>query len=362
MVKTIKIVLKIAAAILCVVLVAALCYIGYVYFSYRRIADFTALGVQGEADFAAVQTQTEYTIVTQNVGFGAYTPEFTFFMDGGTQSRAESKQSADACVKKAAETVAGLAPDFALFQEVDTDADRSFHTDQRKIIDAEFEGFCSVFAENYHSAYLFYPVTRPIGASKSGIYTFSAFGVTSAVRRSLPVSDGLGRFLDLDRCYSVSRVPVRGGGELVLYNVHTSAYGAGEEVRALQMRMLLEDMASEYEKGNYCVCGGDFNHDFTGDSTVVFNGSGASYGWAQPFPEDILAEYGVISRAADYDGELVPTCRNCDVPYDENTFTLITDGFLVSRNVEVTYVRNVDTGFEYSDHNPVEMRFVLKAE
>ncbi len=362
MVKTIKIVLKIAAATLCVVLVAAICYIGYVYFSYRRIADFTALGVQGEADFAAVQTQTEYTIVTQNVGFGAYTPEFTFFMDGGTQSRAESKQSADACVKKAAETVAGLAPDFALFQEVDTDADRSFHTDQRKIIDAEFEGFCSVFAENYHSAYLFYPVTRPIGASKSGIYTFSAFGVISAVRRSLPVSDGLGRFLDLDRCYSVSRVPVRGGGELVLYNVHTSAYGAGEEVRALQMRMLLEDMAFEYEKGNYCVCGGDFNHDFTGDSTVVFNGSGASYGWAQPFPEDILVEYGVISRAADYDGELVPTCRNCDVPYDENTFTLITDGFLVSRNVEVTYVRNVDTGFEYSDHNPVEMRFVLKAE
>ena len=148
----------------------------------------------------------------------------------------------------------------------------------------------------------------------------------------------------------------------MLYNVHTSAYGAGEEVRALQMRMLLEDMASEYEKGNYCVCGGDFNHDFTGDSTVVFNGSSASYGWAQPFPEDILAEYGVISRAADYDGELVPTCRNCDVPYDENTFTLITDGFLVSRNVEVTYVRNVDTGFEYSDHNPVEMRFVLKEE
>ena len=32
------------------------------------------------------------------------------------------------------------------------------------------------------------------------------------------------------------------------------------------------EVSAEYQKGNYCVCGGDFNHDFTGDSTLVLGG------------------------------------------------------------------------------------------
>lgn len=41
-------------------------------------------------------------------------------------------------------------------------------------------------------------------------------------------------------------------------------------------------------------------------------------------------------------------------------YLTVLDGFLVSSNVEVKAVRNVDTGFAYSDHNPVQMTFVLK--
>ena len=36
------------------------------------------------------------------------------------------------------------------------------------------------------------------------------------------------------------------------------------------------------------------------------------------------------------------------------------DGFIVSKIVDVIMVENVDTNFEYSDHNPVYMKFVLK--
>ena len=60
------------------------------------------------------------------------------------------------------------------------------------------------------------------------------------------------------------------GKELVLYNVHLSAYGGSDEIRTAQMTMLFNDMKAEYEKGNYTVCGGDFNHDFTGDSNKYF--------------------------------------------------------------------------------------------
>ena len=39
-------------------------------------------------------------------------------------------------------------------------------------------------------------------------------------------------------------------------------------------------------------------------------------------------------------------------------YTAVLDGFIVSDNLTAT-ARNVDTGFAYSDHNPVLLTFVL---
>ena len=145
----------------------------------------------------------------------------------------------------------------------------------------------------------------------------------------------------------------------MLFNVHLSAYGGSDEIRAAQMNMLFGDMLAEYQKGNYVVCGGDFNHDFTGNSTQVLNGGEMTdFGWAQPFPAEMLPEG--LTRCDNYtDGKVEPTGRDCDIPYEEGNFTIIVDGFLVSDNVTVTYLENVQTGFTYSDHNPVLMRFTL---
>lgn len=60
-------------------------------------------------------------------------------------------------------------------------------------------------------------------------------------------------------------------------------------------------------------------------------------------------------------GENVGTCRAAEIPYTEGVnYQTVPDGFITSDNVEVTKVRNIDTGYEFSDHNPVEMTFVLK--
>ncbi len=359
--KALKITFKVLIAIVLVVVLAVLSYLGYVVFSYSRIEDNLKLEVGGAEVSDVAEVGKEYVVVTQNLGFGAYTRDFTFFMDGGKESRAKSAESVRTAINKGAQTVKSLNPDFVLFQEIDTDADRSHHIDQRTLINPYFADYASAFAENYHSAYLMYPLTKPHGASKAGIMTFSKSKITSSLRRSLPISTGFSKFLDLDRCYSITRVPVDNGKELVLFNVHLSAYGGSDEIRSAQVNMLLTDMQTEYEKGNYAVCGGDFNHDFTGDSTQKLNGGGeVDFGWAQPFPMDILKNYSGIERADAYDdGEVNPTCRNCDVPYEEGNFTIIVDGFLTSKNVKVVNLKNVVTGFEYSDHNPVAMRFVL---
>ena len=53
--------------------------------------------------------------------------------------------------------------------------------------------------------------------------------------------------------------------------------------------------------------------------------------------------------------------RNLDAPYDpQQTFTCTIDGFLVSPNVEIVEVHGHHLGFQWSDHNPVTLRFVLQ--
>ncbi len=358
--KILKIALSVLLSLVLAIVLTVGGYIGYLFLSYSRIEDGQALETDSKGISDALNTDEKYVIFNQNLGFGAYTADFTFFMDGGKESRARSEESVIDCINRGADNAEKHSPDFILFQEVDTDSTRSFHIDQREILRERFSDFSSVFAVNYDSAYLMYPFSEPHGASKAGILTLSKYNITSAVRRSLPISESVSKFLDLDRCYSVSRIPVRNGKELVIYNVHLSAYGGSDEIRSAQMNMLFSDMKAEYEKGNYCVTGGDFNHDFTGDSTQKLNGGmSVDFGWAMPFPIEMLPD--CIIRCDSYkDGQLIPTCRNCDIPYEEGNFTLIVDGFLVSENVEVISLENIGTGFTYSDHNPVVMSFILK--
>ena len=360
-VKTKKPVLILALILVAALLLTVCTYLMYVILTYERIEDNQPLVIDGSADKDEVSVGTEYTIVTQNIGFGAYTRDFTFFMDGGKESRAESADSVRSCIDAAADTVSAFDPDFILWQEVDLDSTRSHHIDQYALLSEYFDTYTSVKAINYDSAYLMYPILEPHGASYSSMATFSRFTIQSSLRRSFPISTSLSKFLDLDRCYSISRINADNGKELVIYNVHSSAYGGSDEIRTAQMTMLMNDMKAEYDKGNYVICGGDFNHDFTGDSTQKLNnGMGTlDFGWAQPFPEELIPEG--FSRAISYkNGEYHPTCRDCDIPYEEGNFTIIVDGFIISDNVRCVEVENVVTGFEYSDHNPVVMKFVLE--
>lgn len=343
-------------------LLAVIIYVAYVFISYYRIPDNTPIDVLGEAERDSVKVGEEYTVMTYNIGFGAYTQDFTFFMDGGKQSWANSKDSVIDCTNGVIDLLSEHKADFACLQEVDFDSTRSYHVNQAQMLRDAMERCCSTLAVNYHSAFLFWPLYQPHGKSNSGLLTLSSAQVTSSLRRSLPISGGLSKLLDLDRCYSINRIPAGNGRELILINVHLSAYGTDGDLQTRQLSMLFGDMQEEYEKGNYVICAGDYNHDFTGSSKALFNESYEEYedlAWAAPFPDEMIPAH--FAKVTDYaSGKSAPSCRNCDVPYGPDCFTLIVDGFIVSDNVEPTYVEVIDNEFLYSDHNPVVMRFRLR--
>ncbi|MGN1061822.1 MAG: endonuclease/exonuclease/phosphatase family protein, partial [Candidatus Scatosoma sp.] len=114
---------KIMLCVLCVflaLLLTVISYAAYVLLSYSRIEDYLVLepesALSGRTE-EQMQTGQTYTVTTYNIGFGAYTPDFTFFMDGGKESRAASEESVKTHVTAAAETAKDFSPDFALFQE-----------------------------------------------------------------------------------------------------------------------------------------------------------------------------------------------------------------------------------------------------
>lgn len=350
--------LRILLVILLAIVLLFLGYFAYVMLSYSRLEDNLPLDVQGGADKTAA-AGVPYSILSYNIGFGAYEPDYGFFMDGGKESWAFSEKRLIANMENIAEFINSQNADICILQEVDQNATRTYHFDEREFLTEKLAGYSSVWAENWNSPFLFYPFIKPHGSTLAGIMTFSMPGIASALRISLPIETGLMKLVDLDRCYSVSRIPVNNGRELVLYNLHLSAYTSDGKIAEEQLKMLIEDMSAEYGKGNYVIGGGDFNKDLLGNSAVVFGVNGGDYTWAQPIPDGMFANTGLTLVVPEGKNGPVPTCRNADGPYNPKQYILTVDGFIVSDNVRAEHAEAIDTGFAYSDHNPISMTFTL---
>ena len=90
-------------------LVILLSYLLYVVCSYSRIPDRVDVPISGTPDYEVIRVGESYVAVTQNIGFGAYDKDFTFFMDGGVESRAESEESVRRLVGAAIDEVSRQA-------------------------------------------------------------------------------------------------------------------------------------------------------------------------------------------------------------------------------------------------------------
>lgn len=342
-----------------VILVALLCYIAYLFLSYHRIADNQEL-TPDVNNQETLSTNQSYRGMTFNIGYGAYTADYTFFMDGGKSARAKDQATVESNMAGVAATTESIDPTISFFQEVDQDGDRSRHVDEVAFLQQQFADSSSVYAQNYQSAYLFYPFLEPIGKATSGLVTLAQSEITQATRYSLPIETNFNKFFDLDRAFSVSHLPVSNGKELIAINVHLSAYTDDPAVQEAQINKLYDVMTAAYQAGNYVLVGGDFNHDMLGNSPTIFKTTADRHSWDQPFPESTLPEGFSIPKGQIAE-EAIPTTRKLDIPYEPSvSYVSVLDGFMVSDNITVEQVAVHDGAFEYSDHNPVVIDFILE--
>jgi endonuclease/exonuclease/phosphatase family metal-dependent hydrolase len=333
----------------------------FLYLAFMTVTDFKpkeAINLDIKNNTAEILKKgVPLSVLTFNIGYCGMDADEDFFMDGGNGSRCTSLEQTQTNLKNITSFLSGKMADLMVLQEVDSKSSRSYRVNELDYLQKNLAGYSAIFAVNYQVPWVPVPFTRPMGAVKSGLLTFSRFNVRSAVRYQLPGSEDWPRQLvELDRCFIESRLPLAGGKELVLLNSHLSAFDQGGKIRKLQLAYIKKRLLAEYEKGNYVIAGGDWNHGLPGTDPKLFKATMARPGWYATLPEDFTPSG--FAWAVD---KTVPTVRSSALAYKEGeNFVAVIDGFLVSPNVEIQKVSGHNLAFQNSDHNPVSAVFVLK--
>ncbi|BFH65840.1 endonuclease/exonuclease/phosphatase family protein [Paenibacillus azoreducens] len=298
-----------------------------------------------------------FTITTFNIGYAGLDQNEDFFMDGGTHSRSSSKEQTLTNLNGIGSFLTNMNSGIILIQEVDVKSSRSYDVNEVDALQAVLPDYGLSYADNYKVPWVPVPLLHPMGHVHGGIMTLSKYKSTAATRFDLPGKEKWPRQqFDLDRAFIENRIPVENGKELVLVNLHLSAFDKGGSIRKQQLQFLGEYIAQEAKKGNYLILGGDWNHSLPGTDPKAFQTTQDWPEWLQPFPESFKPkgfEWAVDKNT--------PSVRTVDVPYREGVnFRAVIDGFLVSPNVEIVKVKGHDLKHEFSDHNPVTAEFRLK--
>ena len=105
----------------------------------------------------------------------------------------------------------------------------------------------------------------------------------------------------------------------------------------------------------------DFNHDL---KAAEDDDSTDRESWAYPFPRNMLPEhFSFCMDQLPKKENLWNSSRNADMKYIlGKTYTVTLDGFIISDNVKCDMYKNINTGYSYSDHDPVYVKFELNKE
>jgi len=331
------------------------------FFAYSTITDYQPDSIEIIAYEKANSFDTipvgRLKLYTWNIGYCGLGAEMDFFYEKGSMVMPDRK-SYEKYSKGIGKQLSELPkPDFVLLQEVDRHSKRSYYDNQVARFQIIFNGYSSAFAFNYKVPFIPIPMKSPMGKVNAGLLTFSHFKPTEAQRVDYHSSYSWPkRLFLLDRCFILTRYLVSNSRQLVLINLHNSAYDDAAEMRTKELKLLKSVLVEEYSKGNYVIAGGDWNQNplpFRQDS--IRDGNLAK-SITPGIPDDFLP----MGFKWVFDPNF-STNRDVDKPYTKSkTATSIIDFFVLSPNINLLSTNTLQTNFEFADHQPVEMEVELK--
>jgi endonuclease/exonuclease/phosphatase family metal-dependent hydrolase len=278
-----------------------------------------------------------------------------FFYDGGNQVR-PSRDYYNICLNGILKQLKKFSKtNFLLLQEVDINSKRSYYSNQKELFTKQLHSYSAYYAINYQTRYVPVPLINPLGKILSCQMTFSKCKASNAIQIPYPSSIPWPRsYFFPKRCILITKYKIQ-NKELVIINTHNSAYYDGKKLREDEIQFLKLIIEKEYLLGNYVIVGGDWNQNPTDfDSSTIID---------EPLVEIHIGSLPENWPAKDwqcaYDRFNV-TNRGADKPYLKScSKTTIFDYFIVSPNIIIEEVNVYKLNFEFSDHNPVELKFRL---
>ncbi|OOB80550.1 MAG: hypothetical protein BEN19_04340 [Epulopiscium sp. Nuni2H_MBin003] len=286
---------------------------------------------------AAVPIDVPLSATTFNIGFGAHSPNFSYYLDGGEDMISTDVDTIINNISFMLDEIIDTKPEIIFLQELDKSSKRSYYTDQPRMIERVLNNYASVYTPNYRLQWIVYPFGNSIGYLNSNLMTFSSFEINENQRLALHQSiKWYETLLAPDIALLITRIPTQNDRELVLINLQL--FNIKEHLNILE-----EIIITEYAKNNYVIVGGDFGQSITdiSDDTRL----SSRYKQQKFFNNDVF--YWAVDDQT-YTKE------------DRNTLEQdITDGFIFTKNIDLIKVRTTPTNFLYSDHRLVNVVFEL---
>ncbi len=295
-------------------------------------------------DVGAGPAAATLNVTVWNLGYGGLGRESDFVADGGEHLFPPSRAAVRANVAAIDAFVAREAADVFVFQEVARGGPVNYWVDLKGRLDETLAGRSSVFFADFQTRLMPWPLRMTHGQT-----IYSRHSVVSADVVPLPAEDTA--IMGVKRRYAsvVARIPIEGRAQgWTVASVHLAAFDPDAAVRTRQLRELLAWAEREYESGQYVVLAGDWNFQLV-ETDFPHRTEERFLFWLFPFPQEALPEGWRIGADAS-----VASVRTNHQPYiaGENYITTI-DGLIVSPNVVIESLTNVDLGFAHTDHHPV---------
>lgn len=351
-----KMLIKIILILVAILLLYIIGNILYAKITYFNPATLENLNQNPQAKAIDSSKDKEYSAMIWNIGYAGLGKEADFFYDGGKMMR-PNETLVNKYFDGILNTIEQNPADFIMLQEVDSFSKRSYYIEEMNLIKNTFaSNYSSSFALNYKVNFIPQPWLTPMGKVNSGLMTLSKYASIKSDRHQLPGEFGFPKQLFfLRRCLLVNYYPLSNGKNLVMVNIHNSAYDDEGKLKKQEMAYLKTFLNDEYAKGNYIICGGDWNQcppKF--EYNTLAKGKEGDY-FQTNVSEDFIPNWQWI-----FDSK-TPTNRKNNKPFDkEKTFVTLIDFYLVSPNIEITSCNGISNDFEYSDHQPVQIKFKLK--
>jgi endonuclease/exonuclease/phosphatase family metal-dependent hydrolase len=287
-------------------------------------------------------------ILIWNLGFGGLGQGAEFCPDGGHRLIPSPRREVRRNIEGIGASLAQWPADAFLFQEAALPSTVNHRQDLLAELTRRLPSFWRCYSPSV--------TARFPGVSVSiGQATFSRLAPATVERVELPGEGG--RSLVRQRQHLlVSRFALPGrGGQLVLANVHLSAFDEGARTRGRQLSAVADFMQAEDARGNYVVLGGDWNLVLA-DARFPHTTEERYLFWVHPLPEGFPPPGW--RKLVD---PRTPTVRTLERPYTPGAnFTTIIDGFFVSPRLTPVSVQTIDLCFRFSDHQPVLLKFHLE--